>query len=244
VASAPGNQVRQAFFPPHLPFSQLVPRTFIEAFKFGGSSLFTSKTVIAFFMFTVWALLSCSRRQHRDLANFPPRDLLAVVAIVVLSLLACFGLSLYAMTAVPPLRTLFVPKAILIAAVLLLAYATSVRISKQPVWATLLNAGKIRMASGLVILMLLVVGPGLTAVRLGSALPQWMKYAREWDQRQQYLSKESSNQSKDIVIKSLHHPEELTQLAETAAEIQGDLQLGENKNLAELYRFEHVWVVR
>jgi hypothetical protein len=243
VAGAPGNQVRRSFFPAHLPFLELIQRTLREAFSFGGASLLTSKTVILFLIFTVWALLRTTRSQPHNVANLPCRDLLIGTVIVVLSLLASFGLSLYAMTSLPPTRALFVPRAVIIGGVLQVGYFVATRIHNSRAW-TFVNSKTLRIVCALTILVLLVAGPALTAVRLGFALPRWTEYAKEWDQRQRYMSQESSSHRKSIVIKSLHHPERLDYLDGIAGDIQGDLQLGENRDLAHLYGFEHVLVVR
>jgi hypothetical protein len=169
--------------------------------------------------------------------------LVIAAAIAGFSLLGSFGASFYSMTMLPPLRTLFVPKAVIVAALLLGGYFVAETMYNSRSWAVL-SSDRFRIVSGLFVLTLLAAGPVRTAVQLGRTLPEWREYARQWDLRQEYMSEESSNRAKSVVIRSLHHPADLEQLAATAVAIQGDIELGENKCLAQLYGFEQVSVVR
>jgi hypothetical protein len=175
---APGNAVRQAAFPDRLPLTEVAIRTLrITIAFFATDILIFAPRAILIALFGS-SFITLALRPHAIAFLYPRRVRMLLGATLLGALVlfaACMAPPIYAISVAPPPRVYLLPHFVLMA----LAFTwgslmtLSLRLTRPPAPRLLAGAA----------VLLIVIGPLYSTVKLVGEIPPFSAYAAEWDAR-------------------------------------------------------------
>ena len=197
ILAAPGNAVRRANFPSPPPLPTFVMSSAVQAVALVAVSLVSFSPFGALLTVIGFAILA---HRYPPSAKPPitPVHVLAFLILMFLPVTAYIAVGVYGTGGVPPARTYIIPQTVIVGTLALAGYATRPHI-RIPV----VSAGRKRVlqqVGGVVLIMLVFLGPVRTAVRTLQTLPAFQTFAAEFDQREQLIAAAKAQGETRLVV--------------------------------------------
>jgi len=207
---APGNAVRQGFFPSPPNVLSIIGHSAYFALRFIRISVLASPflTILSvvgpvFLTFLLHPRKDLERPMSLDRSKWSEMWMLTLPAIFGFVVIA-FSLapSVYAYTDFPPVRAWIVPEFIFVCASVLWGTALGLTLSARRAPNKNLRAESLILASALIIALLALV-PLASARRILSLAPQVRAYASSWDHRDLEMREAKLKGKRDLIVPAL-----------------------------------------
>lgn len=195
IVVAPGNQLRQSLFTPTRDAAALVSASLIDTIAVIVVLVQMSPPAIglALLLPAIWAYWQPVTGANRQTLH----RLIALVALIALGLITLTNVpGVYATSSAPPARALIIPQYVLVCASAAIGWLGGLSAHKA-------NRHLSPRLPGLLLAVLLVSGPLLTAAQLVSLVPKLSIYAEEWDARDAQISAAAQAGQQAIVVAPL-----------------------------------------
>ncbi|MBC8171505.1 MAG: hypothetical protein H7X77_07520 [Anaerolineae bacterium] len=204
IAQAPGNAIRQAYFPPMLSLPWLILLTLSGSFLFLPTSLGYLSPIAPLLTLTLFAAIALNFQSltiSQRLFFYRHRlKLIGMTCLVGFLLInASFLPAIYVFSDMPQARAYVVPQTVLMATLAVVGYLMG--LSSQFEFRHKTSTFTARIG-WLLLLVLLIAGPIRAAVKIITTLPDLQTFAREWDSLDQRL-KQSTDEEVSVTTFSI-----------------------------------------
>lgn len=180
VATAPGNEIRRAQFPPPLPIAEAIVRTIQVTLSFFASAVVYFAPIQLLLTLTVSGVLGyIIPIQGRRLSKAATRKLLAGTFIVGIALVGiCIAPSVYTLSVAPPGRLYILPHLVIVCLTASWGYIMG-RSLVRP--GTAQTTARLKPVPSLIVFVLLAFGPIQSIRETLELLPALNAFVTEWD---------------------------------------------------------------
>lgn len=243
VLVAPGVGVRSARFPtrPTLPQSILMTLRVLASFFATGFVMHSPLTLISLYVFSALIGYQFHGSDSPFLSRVKIRLLLGATLVIGLGLIfASIFPSIYVMSVAPPLRHYLLTKFALLFIILAWGYLMGVGAKKHR--AQRFHFDRLRPSLvfvGLLLAVVILIGPVLSSVQAYSLLPQLATYAAAWDAQDSAIRAAAAQGESNVVVNAL--PVDLGEMA--ALDVLGENpDTGFNRCAAQYYGIDSLVV--
>lgn len=178
MVAAPGNTLRQGLFTPTRDLVGLGTQSFVYAAASIVALVWVSPPALPLALL-IPAIIAYA--QPIDVARRRLRIWMMLPLVVAFGLMVAINVpAIYATSLPPPARVLIIPQFVLVCAFAVMGYAAGLYLKNFS-----RRAPRVLVASTVV--LLLIVGPLLSAAQMIGLMPRLSTYASEWDQREQRI---------------------------------------------------------
>lgn len=197
ILAAPGNAVRSANFPDPPPLFTLATSSVVQGVALVIASLASFSPLGALSTLILFAVFA---RLYPPPIKPPitPVHVLAFLILLFMPVTAYIAVGVYGTGGVPPARTYIIPQTVIVGALALAGYAVGSHF-KLPRWVAGRKQAMQSLAAVLVI-VLVVLGPIGSAVRILQTLPAFQTFASEFDAREQLITTAKARGETTLVV--------------------------------------------